>query len=84
MQPRAHQTFTKRFLEMATQIQSWHPVERNGWIIKFSQYDNSNILLLIVSQATGQTIIRYFSHEDGAVVFINKIVKLNPSQMCDL
>ena len=52
----------------------FQPVVRNGWIIKFSVYMNSDILLLITSKYTGQTIVRYFLEEDDAVKFINMVI----------
>jgi hypothetical protein len=84
MQPRTRPSPTKRHLEVAYKTKSWHPVERNGWIIKFSQYRDSNILLFIVSRYTGQTIIRYFPHEDEAVLFINMVVELDADEVYDL
>jgi hypothetical protein len=84
MQPRTRPIPSKRHLEVASKTKSWHPVERNGWIIKFSQYRDSNILLFIVSRFTGQTIIRYFPHEDEAVLFINMVVELSADDIYDL
>jgi hypothetical protein len=84
MQPKTKPIPTKRFLEVSAKTKSWHPVERNGWIIKFSQYRDSNILLFIVSRFTGQTIVRYFSHEDAAVLFINMLVELAADEIYDL
>ena len=55
------------------------PVVRNGWVIKFSVYKNSDILLLFTSNYTGQTIIRYFKEEDDAVDFINFIIGRDPT-----
>jgi hypothetical protein len=84
MQPRTKLIPSKRFLEVASKTKSWHPVERNGWIIKFSQYRDSNILLFVISKSTGQAIVRYFPHEDEAVLFINIIVELNADEIYDL
>ncbi len=84
MQPKTKLIPTKRFLEVASKTKSWHPVERNGWIIKFSQYRDSNILLFVISRYTGQTIIRYFPHEDEAVLFINMVVELDAEEEYDL
>jgi hypothetical protein len=60
-------------------MQSWHPVKRNNWVIKFSIY-KSNILLLFTSCYTGQTIIRSFQNEDLAVEYINFIVAQDPQE----
>lgn len=60
------------------------PVVRNGWVIKFSVYKNSDILLLFTSKFTGQTIIRYFKEEDEAVEFINYMTYQNPMEHLEL
>ena len=49
-------------------------VVRNGWIIKFSVFKSTDILLMFVSKYTGQTIVRYFPEEDLAVRYINMII----------
>lgn len=59
------------------------PVVRNGWIIKFSVYQNSDILLVVVSRYTGQTIVRYFGEEDDAVKFINMVITKDASHNLD-
>ena len=55
----------------------WQPVVRNGWWLKFSTYRDHFILLMIVSQYTGQTIIRYYEDENEAVAFINFVTTCN-------
>lgn len=60
-------------LDIEGKTKFWQPVVRNGWWIKFSTYRDHFILLMIISQYTGQTIIRYFEEEDEAVAFINFI-----------
>jgi hypothetical protein len=75
----------QRFLEIANKYRTWLPVSRNGWWLKFSTYNNDNILLIVVSQHTGQTVIRYFNHENQAVEFINYICECDPyiKAMCN-
>jgi hypothetical protein len=68
-------------LEIKNHLRSFVPIIRNGWGIKFSTYRDTNILLTIVSIHTGQTIIRYFTDEDGAVEYINYIIAQNPSEI---
>jgi hypothetical protein len=68
---------SKRFLEFAVKTKTWHPVERNGWIIKFSVYKEQFVLLTIISRHTGQLIMRHFSNEDDACRFINYVVELD-------
>lgn len=59
------------------------PVVRNGWVIKFSVYQNSDILLVITSRYTGQTIVRYFGQENDAVKFINMMISKDATQHQD-
>lgn len=60
--------------EIKSNTTYFQPVVRNGWIIKFSVYKNTEILLMFVSKYTGQTIVRYFPDEDLAVKYINMII----------
>ena len=72
-----------RYSEVQAKSKSWLPVARDGWMIKFSIYDETNILLVFVSMYTGQTIIRYFTDEDDAVMFINYIVAHDAAEVID-
>ena len=69
---------------MAVKTKSWMPVARDGWIIKFSIYRDTFILLTVVSQYTGQCIIRQFKNEDEAVMFINMVTMLDAEQEYEL
>jgi hypothetical protein len=69
---------SKEYLNAASKIQSWNPIERNGWLVKFSIFNNDHILIFFVSTYTGQTIIRQFESEIEAINFINHVVELNP------
>lgn len=60
--------------EIRSNTTYFQPAVRNGWIIKFSVYKNTEILLMFVSKYTGQTVVRYFSEEDLAVKYINMII----------
>jgi hypothetical protein len=75
---------TKKFLEIAMRTKSWQPIARNGWIVKFSVYRDTNVLLTIISQCTGQVIMRHFNDEDDACMFINLIVELNAEDTYEL
>jgi hypothetical protein len=75
---------SKSFLDMALKTKSWQPVARNGWIIKFSIYRDNNILLTIISQYTGQVLLRYFVDEEAACTFINFIMELSAEDIHDL
>jgi hypothetical protein len=67
--------------QIKSNILFFRPVVRNGWIIKFSIYDEKYILLTVVSKFTAQTFIRYFTDEMGAVNFINMIIDKNPHEV---
>jgi hypothetical protein len=75
---------TKKFLETAMRTKSWQPVARNGWIVKFSVYKDSFVLLTIVSQYTGQVIMRHFNNEDEACMFINLVIELDADEEYEL
>lgn len=69
-----------RYLQLASDTVSFHPVNRNGWWIKLSTLKTHNILLLFTSMYTGQTVVRYFEEEDEAVKFINYIIECDPTE----
>jgi hypothetical protein len=84
MQKKIITTRSSKFIKFATLTKIWHPVERNGWWIKFSTYFdtktiNTYVLLMFTSASTGQTIIRYFPNEVLAVEFINYIINTDPT-----
>lgn len=62
------------FQKLKSNISYFQPVVRNDWVIKFSVLGDADILILIVSRHTGQTIVRYFSNENDAVSFINMAI----------
>jgi hypothetical protein len=61
-------------------IVSFETALRDGWFIKLSRFDKY-IMLLFVSQFTGNTIIRYFDDEDIAVQFINYVINIDPTSL---
>ena len=63
---------------------SWQPVARNGWIVKFSVYKDTFVLLTIISQYTGQVIMRHFNNEDEACMFINLVIELDADEEYEL
>jgi hypothetical protein len=75
---------SKKFSQIAEKTKSWYPVARNGWIIKFSIFDECNFLITVISQYTGQVIIRYFNDEDDACLFINFIQDLDAAQEIEM
>lgn len=68
----------KRFTEIENNTTSFSPIVRNGWVIKFSVFNDTNILLFFVSRFTGQTILRYFAEENIAVEYINYVINQDP------
>lgn len=70
-------------LEIESKTKFWYPVCRNGWWIKFSTYRDRYVLLMIVSQYTAQTIIRYYEDEDEAVTFINFVTTCDPDDLIE-
>ena len=75
---------SNRYLEIASKTKSWHPIARNGWIVKFSIYRETNILVTVISQYTGQTILRHFRNEDDACLFINYVLELDAEELNQL
>ena len=75
---------SKKFLDTALRTKSWQPVVRNGWIIKFSVYKDSFVLLTVISQYTGQVIMRHFTNEDDACMFLNYIMELDPNETYEI
>lgn len=71
---------SKAFLAALDNTKSFLPVNRNGWWIKFSTYDHDNILLIVTSMFTGQTVVRCYDNEDDAVKFINYIIDCDPAE----
>ena len=80
MHKNTYKKLSKKFLDYAGKIKTWHPVERNGWIVKFSTFRDTHILLFIVSAYTSETVVRYFSSEDEAVKFINYVIQMDASE----
>ena len=74
---------TEKFIEIESKGVTFSPIVRNGWWVKFSMVQ-SNILLIFVSDYTGQTIIRYFQSEKPAVDFINMVIKSDPTEELEL
>lgn len=61
-------------------IRSWHPVIREYWWIKFSNY-KGNILLFVGSTLTGQLTTRYFTDENLACEYINWVLNQDPTKL---
>jgi len=64
--------------DIEKEIRTWHPVIRDYWWVKFSNY-KGNILLFVGSIITGETMTRYFTDENNAVYFINWLFHQDPS-----
>jgi hypothetical protein len=75
---------SKKFLEIATKTKSFSAVNRNGWVIKFSMYRDTQIMVLVRSDITGQLFIRQFNNEDEACLFLNILLELDPANTYEL
>jgi hypothetical protein len=73
-------TASKQFMDVAYRTQSWQPVDRNGWLIKFCIFNGDHIMLIFTSTYTTQTIIREFSDENNACEYINFVIELDPME----
>jgi hypothetical protein len=71
-------------MDIASKSKSWAPVSKNGWLIKYSIYRDTNILLNVFSTKTNQLIIRHYTNEDDACMFLNYILDLDPELTYDL
>jgi hypothetical protein len=54
---------------------SFIPIIKNGWVIKFSMYSETKVLLFFMSLYTHQVIVRYFDNEDMAANYINFVAE---------
>lgn len=78
--PLSDKTIREQLLmNISLNSRSWHPVMKNNWIIKFSLYE-SNVLLIVTSALTAQTIVRYFADENSACDFLNYILSQDAGQ----
>jgi len=73
------QIFTQKIYdEVSRGLQSFQPVTRNNWVIKFSVY-GGKILVFFHSKLSGQTIVRFFADEKEACAYIHYVITQNPS-----
>ena len=75
---------SKKFLEAATKIKSFSAVKRNGWVVKFSMYRDSQIMIIVRSDVTGQLFIRQYNNENDACMFLNIVLELDPAETYEL
>lgn len=64
-----HQSKAKK-----TDLVSFIPIIKNGWVIKFSLYAETKVLVVFMSLYTHQVVVRYFNSEDLAASYINFVV----------
>ena len=65
------------FKDFKNNIKSWDLVQRNGWAIKISVFENKYYMMLFASQYTGQSMLRVCNEEKEAVEVINYITQKN-------
>jgi hypothetical protein len=73
-----------QFNEVRNKTKHFMAVQKNGWAIKFSIYDEYHILLMMISIHTSQLIIRYYLDENDAVKFINRITSEDSQYVIEL
>ena len=61
------------------ELRSWHPVIRDYWWIKFSNY-RGNILIFVGSTLTGQMLVQHYPDENKACDFVNWVIEQDPSK----
>jgi hypothetical protein len=69
---------SRHFLEAASKISFWGPVDRNGWRIRFSIHNHQSVIISAVSAFSGQYIIKFFNDEDKAVDFLELLSQRDP------
>ena len=72
--PKKQSTDSGKFKDKKTDLVSFIPIIRNGWLIKFSLYAETKVLVIFKSLYTHQVVIRHFDNEDRAVGYINFVV----------
>jgi hypothetical protein len=60
--------------ESKKKLKSFMPIIKNGWLIKFSLYQDTEVLVVFMSLYTHQVVVRHFTGEDKAVSYINFVV----------
>lgn len=66
------------------QLKSLDEVRRDGWAIKLSILNDQFVLCVIRSEATGQTIVRYFDDEQEVADFVEFVCELNAIEEHDI
>lgn len=80
MRNKCSPNLSRLFLEAASKISFWGPVDRNGWRIRFSIHDHHEIIISAVSVYTGQYLIKFFGDEDKAVEFLELLSQHDPTK----
>lgn len=62
------------FSDKKTDLVSFIPIIKNGWLIKFSLYAETNVLVVFMSLYTHQIVVRYFDSEERAASYITFVV----------
>jgi len=65
---------TFSFKKISSNFKSFKQIIQKGWLIKFSTYNSTNILVFCISLKTGTVLTQYFHDEKLAIDFINFIL----------
>jgi hypothetical protein len=84
MQKKSLNSKSLLLVDIKNKLRSFVAIQRNGWIVKLSTYQDSNILLLFLSAHTGQAFVRYFVSEDDAVDYINMVVSRDSTDLLEI
>ena len=72
---------TENYTTIKNKLNSWNLAVKNGWAIKISTIDKSNILIVVASQYTSQSFVLYSKSEEEACIKIGNITKNNAREL---
>ena len=72
--PKKQSRESERFKDKTIDLTSFVPIMKNDWVIKFSLYEETRVLIVFMSLHTHQVVIRHFNSEERAVGYINFVV----------
>ena len=65
-------------------FKSLDPISRAGWTVKASTIHDTYLLTIILSESTGQCIVRHFDDEHVASAFVDFVCELDAEQEHDI
>lgn len=76
-----YKKMSKNFVSLNDKLNSWNLAIKNGWAIKISTIENTNILVVVASQYTSQVFMLYCKSEEEACNKITGITKNNAREL---